>query len=295
MISDLRPKVSVVIPTFNHGQYIRRALDSVISQTWMCFEIIVVDNHSTDNTAEVIKCIGDVRIKHLLINNQGIIAKSRNLGLSVACGDWIAFLDSDDWWRSDKIEKCLDRDLRNVDLIYHDLIIKSSREFSWLKRKIKSWQVVSPVLKDLLVRGNAIANSSVVVRRKIMLAVSGMCEDPEMVAAEDYNTWLNIARITDRFLYINKGLGFYLIHGFNISKRDVAQAGRISVREYLYLLSSVEMNLLESRFRNTSGRCKYRNGDKLAARQDLGFSLRNGSVYIRFKSGLAMLLGELFD
>jgi glycosyltransferase involved in cell wall biosynthesis len=274
MNSESMPKVSVVIPTYNHGRYIRRALESVINQTWSCIEIIVVDNYSTDNTADVVKSIGDVRIKYFLINNQGVIAKSRNFGLSLASGDWIAFLDSDDWWRSDKIERCLGGYLENVDLIYHDMIIKNCRRISWPEKRIKSWQLKNPVLKDLLLKGNAIATSSVIVRKKVMLAVGGMCEDSEMVGAEDFNTWLRIARLTEGFLYLPYPLGFYFFHNQGVSRKNMTVPFKKAIAEFSGDLDNCQSKSLDSRIRYVSGRFHYSNGNYHDAKIDLQYCIK---------------------
>ena len=93
-----KPFVSVVIPTYNHAKFLGKALESVIYQTYRNWEVIVIDNKSTDGTRQVIENYKDPRIQYFKISNDGIIAKSRNLGINVAKGEWIAFLDSDDWW-----------------------------------------------------------------------------------------------------------------------------------------------------------------------------------------------------
>ena len=94
--TKLLPLVSIVIPTYNHANYLSKALQSVLDQTYKNWEAIVIDNHSTDDTNEVINRYVDPRIKYLKIHNCGVIAKSRNVGIQTAKGEWIAFLDSDD-------------------------------------------------------------------------------------------------------------------------------------------------------------------------------------------------------
>ena len=121
MNSKSTPLVSVIIPTYNHANFLGKALESVIHQTYNNWEAIVIDNHSTDETNKVIDKFKDSRIQYFKISNDGIIAKSRNFGINVAKGDWIAFLDSDDWWTSDKLENCIENANNQVDLIYHDL------------------------------------------------------------------------------------------------------------------------------------------------------------------------------
>lgn len=98
-------KISVIIPTFNREKQVVKAIDSILKQSTPVFEIIVVDDGSTDDTKETLIAMGS-RIKYLHQKNSGVAA-ARNLGISASKGDWIAFLDSDDTWKTDKIEKQL--------------------------------------------------------------------------------------------------------------------------------------------------------------------------------------------
>ena len=101
MISD-SPFFSVVIPNFNHGSYLKDSIDSVLNQDFKDWELLIIDNYSTDNSDEVISSYNDSRIRVFKIKNKGVIAKSRNLGIKYAKAKWIAFLDSDDIWYFNK-------------------------------------------------------------------------------------------------------------------------------------------------------------------------------------------------
>ena len=94
---------SIIIPTFNRADKISKAIDSLISQSHPLWEAIIVDNNSIDRTEEIVKSYRDSRIKFFKINNNGIIAKSRNYGIAKSKYDLIAFLDSDDWWNLKKV------------------------------------------------------------------------------------------------------------------------------------------------------------------------------------------------
>ena len=111
--------VSVVIPTYNHAHYLKQALQSVIDQTYDNWEALVVDNHSEDNTDDIVNSFNDKRIKLFKIHNKGIIAASRNLGIKHSIGKWVAFLDSDDWWYPERLNKSVQILNNGAQLVCH--------------------------------------------------------------------------------------------------------------------------------------------------------------------------------
>ena len=287
--NKLFPLVSIVMPTYNYANYLGRALQSVLDQTYKNWEAIVIDNHSTDDTSKVVDRYKHPRIKYIKISHQGVIAKSRNAGILAAKGEWIAFLDSDDWWVSDKLRTCAEYFNNEVDLIYHDLeIIRSKHQF--FKRKlVKTRKLKKSILIDLLVNGNAISNSSVIVRKKMLEKIDLIDECKDLVAAEDYNTWLKIANLTDQFLYLPKRLGYYFIHEQNVSKKDISLSMRQATYKFLSILDNKKKIKLESNIRYLSGCFHYLNINFKNAKKDLLFTLRNGTFFLRLKSLLMIL------
>ena len=170
------PLITVGIPSYIHAKFLARCLESVITQTYSNLEVIVVDNYSTDDTDSILSGFRDPRISIVKVNNGGSIGKSRNAILNKSRGEWIAFLDSDDWWIEDKLKKCADFFQVGVDLIYHDLIFVDERNDRFKSMSIKSRSLENPVFKDLIIKGNTIATSSVVVRNTILSKVNGMSE-----------------------------------------------------------------------------------------------------------------------
>ena len=99
-------KVSIIMPSYNTGQLIKETLDSVVAQTYSDWELIIVDDCSTDNTDEVVSpFLCDKRIRYIKNQKNSGAAVSRNVAIKEATGVWIAFLDSDDLWKPDKLEK----------------------------------------------------------------------------------------------------------------------------------------------------------------------------------------------
>jgi glycosyltransferase involved in cell wall biosynthesis len=292
MNDNATPLISVIIPTYNHARYLRRALQSVTDQTYTNLEAIVIDNNSKDNTDEVMASFADPRITYLKIHNNGVIAASRNVGIQEAKGEWIAFLDSDDWWAADKLRVCYESINDKVDLIYHDLEIVREPPALIRKNAIKSWQVKKPVLINLLLKGNAIANSSVMVRKSKLKQIGGINMSVEMIAAEDYNTWMRIAQITDQFVYLPRRLGYYLIHNQSTSQKDMSIPARVATAEFIHLLDDKQKNKLEANLRYTRGRFNYLAGNNAKAKEDLWITMWNGNLRIRIKA-LVMLVNMI--
>ena len=285
------PLISVVIPTYNHAHYLSRAIQSVLDQSYTYWEAFVIDNHSTDNTDEVMERFTDTRITYLKIHNNGVIAASRNAGMRVANGDWIAFLDSDDWWKVEKLQACIECINAKVDLLYHNLEIINEHPQLFRTKIIKSLQVTSPVLIDLMSRDISIATSSVVVRTKFIKQINGMSESHDMVGAEDYNTWLRVAQLSDGFRHVPKQLGFYQLHNQGISSRnDMSVPTRCAAADFLDLLNPQQKLKFEVNLSYMRGRFNYLNGNFIAAKKDLLIVIKQRKWKLVLKSAWMIVM-----
>ena len=199
-ISNRNPLVSIIMPTYNRAFCIERAISSVINQSLTDWELIIVDNNSTDNTDDVIRNFLDDRISIAKVDNNGIVAKSRNLGVKMSSGTFVAFLDSDDWWVPKKLEIAVHQLKLGSDFVYHDLYKISKLTTSAKKHgRLRSRVLSCPVFVDLLTNGNTISNSSVMVRRVFLDEIGGLSEEKELVGSEDFDGWLRISKFTDIF------------------------------------------------------------------------------------------------
>jgi glycosyltransferase involved in cell wall biosynthesis len=252
------PLVSIVLPTYNRAHFLRQSIRSVVDQEYENWELLVIDNNSTDDTDDVITYFSDDRIKLYKINNEGLIGRSRNLGIKQSKGEWIAFLDSDDYWFPNKLSASLEICSNKVDFMFHDLQISVDDRVKYFSR-VKGWRLNSPVLRDLLIRGNAIANSSVMVRKFIVEKIGGISEDAEVNPCVDYNTWLKIAAVTNLFEYLPKTLGVYRVHGGGVSQRDMSFSHEKAISEFLYTLSASELTLIRRKIAFVHARYKFIN------------------------------------
>lgn len=279
-----QPLVSIVIPSYNHAKWIGNAIDSVLNQTYKNFEVLIIDNNSTDVTDEVIAQFQDSRIRVFKINNYGSIAFSRNTALNFARGEWVAFLDSDDWWKPEKLSECSKYFNLDTTLIYHHLVKFSEFEIDQGSRVIKSRKLKAPIFFDLLINGNTIATSSVVVRKEALLAVQGMRENKEMIGVEDFNTWLRIARVSDGFKLVKQYLGFYRQHSHNVSLNSNEELTYEATKEFLDILTLKQMGLRKSKLIYSNARGKFLKKDYSGLVREFATILVIGRFGLKLKS-----------
>lgn len=262
------PLFSIIIPTYNHGHLIGRCLDSLVSQSYTNWEAIVVNNYSEDDTIAVVERYADPRIRLVNFSNGGIIAASRNRGIEEARGEWICFLDSDDWWTPDKLTRCLPL-LPQSDLLYHDMHIIRGQTGSLGRRTRLRGRDLNPdsAFKDMLLHGNPIINSSVVIHTALIQKLGAISEDKELVAVEDFDYWLRAAQAKARLTYIPEILGYYWIGGSNMSV-NIRQYWRISalMRKVLKGLNPVFISKVERRLYFIKGRILHLAGYPRRAR-----------------------------
>jgi glycosyltransferase involved in cell wall biosynthesis len=206
--------ISVIIPTYNRAGDLNRCLKSLQGQTYKHFEVLVCDDGSTDNTIEVVDRYNSILdIQYIKDENFGGPARPRNNGLKKAKGSVIAFLDSDDWWYPNKLEILLPF-LLDYDIIHHKLDVFTN--FKRTNKVVRGRVLVDNIFKDLIINGNGIVNSSVLIKKNIVDLVGLFTEDRNLIAVEDYDYWIRVSMMTNRFKYIDKSLGAYWV-GENIS------------------------------------------------------------------------------
>jgi glycosyltransferase involved in cell wall biosynthesis len=288
-----QPLVTIVVPSYNHDRFIAKTIQSVLGQTYINWELIIIDNFSSDQTDSIISCITDERIRVLKIHNDGIIAVSRNKGISEAKGEWIAFLDSDDFWYNSKLENVMLL-ADQADLIYHDMDLYMADYDKILEKAIKSRKLTNPVFRDLLINGNVIINSSVVVRKSLLIEVNVLNENRSMITAEDYNLWLKLAQKTNRFVYISKRLGYYTIHSSGLSQKDRSKQLRYAIAEFLSLLTKKEKKFVESFIRYSRIRTIIRSRYESICFNDFIYCVINGTLEVKIKTIFSLFQIILF-
>jgi glycosyltransferase involved in cell wall biosynthesis len=225
-----------VIPNYNYVQFLKQAIESVQAQTFSSWQLIVVDNFSTDGSSELVSALADDRIQLVQFANGGSIAAARNRGAEIAVGDYLAFLDSDDFWFPNKLEECFRVLEAGGDFVYHHLAIEGPKT-TFGARFVKARKLKGVAFRDLLVNGNAVATSSVVLRISLFRSLGGMNPNPELLGVEDYDAWLRVADSGANMVAIPKILGGYRVHPSSISRRRMAAKVRAVVEPHLAQLS----------------------------------------------------------
>ena len=186
--------VSVIVPTYNRANLISETIESILNQTYKNFELIIVDDGSTDNTEEVIRKFKDSRIKYIKTDNWGGPARPRNTGIKKAKGEYIAFCDDDDIWLPKKLEKQI-----RVFQISNETAMLYTR-FKTIEGDVISNKIFPEngkyksgnIFKSIYLR-NLIACSGVIVKRSVLDQVGLFNTDPNLIAVEDADLWLRIA------------------------------------------------------------------------------------------------------
>jgi glycosyltransferase involved in cell wall biosynthesis len=215
------PFFSVVIPTHQARDFVVRAVESVLRQDFTSLEVVVVDNGSTDGTREALERISDPRVHYRWQEDSGLPADSRNKGIQGARGEWIAFLDADDSWRPNKLQRVFDAISTSPDVtvICHDVEVVGTTGSRLGARAYRLDE--RPVAAQLLYRGNFLTTSAMAVAKSALLAIGGFDVRPEYRTTEDYDAWLRLAERGERFAVIPETLGEYLVHPGGASSRLV--------------------------------------------------------------------------
>lgn len=191
-----KPKVSIILPTYNRAYILSKAINSVLNQTYKEFELIIVDDGSTDNTSALVESFHDERILYLYTQiNQGAAA-ARNYGIEHANYDYIAFEDSDDAWHPDKLEKqmsLMQSDSRNPGFVYHKICYDmGENRYAILPSEAVPLEKKSGDIYAQLLYDNLVDCPSMLIKKSCLDDVGLF--DTSLKALEDYDLALRLAK-----------------------------------------------------------------------------------------------------
>lgn len=206
-------QVSVIIPTYNSARFLAEAIDSVLAQSFKDFEILVIDDGSTDETKAVMQRYSSP-VRYIYQTNGGVAA-ARNRGIEESRGKYVAFLDADDAWFEHKLETQLDALTKRADCrACYSAFTVADHNMNSIGIRLSNRE--GRAIDDLLSSGNVIGTpSTVLCERPLFEAVGGF--DPEMSQCADWDMWVRLASDTE-FLYIAEPLVMYRQHDGNMSR-----------------------------------------------------------------------------
>lgn len=270
------------MPAYNAENYISDAIDSVIAQTYHNWELIIVDDGSTDNTSQIVKeCQAkDNRIQYYYQQN-GKQGKARNLGISKSNGVYLAFLDADDIWLAEKLNIQIDEiQNKGVDLVFADSYIFSHDEIlsSCQKMNIPAKVFYDRSCVKLFLEGNKIPILTVLVKKEKVLAVDVFSEKLEIQNVEDYHLWLKLLMSNCKFYTSHHILAKYRIHSSSATSSDKLVLDKIPNVFYdLLQLYPIYKDELEKELKF---KLKLFYKKNLFSKQELAFWIKKNTLYL---------------
>ncbi len=211
-------KFSIILPVYNAAATISDTLVSVLNQTHKNFEIIIINDGSTDHSLDIISKFDDCRIQVFDISNSGGPARPRNIGLSFASGDWVAFIDSDDLWHVDKLKIISETlEIEELDFISHGTkMYNLENHYSFIHFP----QVQNFSYLKLLINGNTFVLSSIIISRSFLVSRNlKFKESSSFSSVEDFQFILECFKLsTLKVKILSQILTTYIIHPNGISK-----------------------------------------------------------------------------
>jgi glycosyltransferase involved in cell wall biosynthesis len=243
-------KVSVLIPAYNYGRFVGEAIQSVLDQTFNDFELIVVDDGSTDNTKEVVDSFTDPRIKYIYQENRGQIAAG-NTSILASSGEYVALLDADDIMLKEALEKSimvLDSN-REVAFSYGQAyLIDENGQILGLKERHHKYPCIQEgkeVIRELLIHGNYIIPSTAIVRRSCLDKI-GLLDPALHCGGADYDLWIRLAK---RYAVacLAEPLAKYRVHSESLSNaRKVDEIRQTNYNIFESVFNDIEIGPLFS-------------------------------------------------
>jgi glycosyltransferase involved in cell wall biosynthesis len=239
------PAVSVIIPTYNSAGYLKDAVDSVLAQTFKDFEVLIIDDGSTDDTEAVMRNY-EAPVRYIRQENRGV-SEARNRGIEESRGRWVAFLDADDTWYPHKLERqtAALRSSSEARVCYSAFMtVRSDLAPIGLRRSNRQ----QSALDDLLMRGNVVGSICTVLAEKSLFEVAGRF-DPSLSQCADWDMWVRLAALTE-FLYVDEALVTYRQHATNMSRNaSLLEIDSLRVLEKGFAMPGIGESLRGSRRR----------------------------------------------
>jgi glycosyltransferase involved in cell wall biosynthesis len=286
-VTDNLPIVSIILPTYNCASFLPLSIGTILSQTYNSYEIIVVDDGSTDNTKEVLYPFMQ-RIKYIRLEQNKGLPTARNIGIRSAQGKYTAFIDADDLWLPEKLQTDIEyfETHPEVSMVYskHINIDEKGNNFNGnTKKQLPSGNIFTQLFSEQ----NFIITSSVVVRKNVF-ETTGLF-DERLFNCQDWDMWLRIA-FHFKVAGINKPLVKYRHNPHSLSKNrnNVLKYQKMVIDKIYTAFKDAENGISEKLYKKRlashyakAGRYYLRIGDKNRASENFGLSLKNDPLNFR--------------
>jgi len=231
-----KPLISIIMNCYNGGQYLEESINSVINQTYKNWELIFWDNLSTDNSFKIFEKFKDKRLKYFCSKMHNVLYDARNLAIQKAQGDFIAFLDTDDIWLSDKIEKQLPKfDDPKVGLVYGNFWILNKKKIIkkkiFSKKKLEKGSITQSLLKNYKV-----GLLTIIIRKSFLINFDRVFDSSyDSIADFDFVIKFSLKHKLD---YVQEPVAIYREHEAQLSKKLF----NTQIEQFKHWLISIESN-----------------------------------------------------
>jgi len=279
------PAISIIMPSYNHEQFIGDAVASILAQTFQDFELVIVDDSSADGSAKIISGFSDPRIRANILDANRGACEAMNVALHMSRGKYIAVCNSDDTWRADKLSRQLEFLEKNdgIGAVFSGVywigddgapfstlrLAFSGNVFKQQNRSRWSW------LRDLIETGNCLCHPSILIRRELYDRAGDY--DNRLRQLPDLDMWLRILQRTDIFVLPDELVGFR-IHGSNVSTPN-PQTSRRAINEHRLIARRMFSEISKENFVRAFGQNAH------AIDDDMDFEIEKG-LYLLSHRGL---------
>lgn len=257
------PIVSIITPTYNHSKYIRECIESVLSQSFSEWEMIIIDDASSDETPKIVEEYAKTEkrikfIRHEFNYGPQNLGKTYNEGLSLADGEFIAILEGDDYWPDYKLERQI-KSFKDNSILSHGLYVivkdfKNSKgtiiaNYDHWTDDIKYNRPVGSALKAFLICEFPVASQTVLIRKDILMKIGGFIQVPPPAPFVDFETFMELS-LYGEFDFHSEVLGYWRMHEESISSTyfEIGDIGLIeSTKRFIdrnrdFLVSNIELH-----------------------------------------------------
>lgn len=250
-----QPLVSIIINCYNGEKFLSEALESVIGQTYDNWELILWDNQSSDKTADIFKAYKDTRLKYFLAQKHTNLGEARKLAVKKANGEWIAFLDSDDYWVRDKLEKQISAVMNTDFIVCYGGINEVDIKGKTIRKYLPSYKS-GIMIQEQLNQFDINMVTPIILKRA--MTENNIDFNGKISASEDYNIFIRLAA-KGPVCVINDILGFYRVYDSSLTNQKISKwyvERLITLKELQLENPGIETKLPES-FQEAYARARY--------------------------------------